>query len=344
MRATYKNLCLSFFLTLACLAQSTPAAGPGDPIATVGGQPIYQTDLESIVTPQLRQLQNQEFQIRSRALDAVVQQRLVEAEAKKRGLTADKLLEQEVDAKVSAPTAGEVEAFYLAQRDRINRPLAEIRPQVEQALRQAKIQQARQQFTESLREKIEVVVLLRQPRTEVAFDPTRVKGDAQAAVTIVEFSDFQCPFCKRVEPTLSELMAKYKGKVRLAYRDFPLREIHPQAQIAAEGGNCAAEQGKFWEFHDAVFGNAKLDENGLAESAKGIGIDETKFRACLSSGKFRSKVDADQQDGAKAGVSGTPAFFINGSSLEGSQPLSAFEKVIDAELAAKGVRTAGPVK
>ncbi len=339
MRSAFFAIPAFLALPLLCLAQTPPSISDGDPIATIGGQPVYERDLAPLIAPQLRQLRNQEYQIKSRALDNLIGQRVLETEAKKRGLTADKLLEQEVDSKIGEPTEGEIEGYYLAQRERIGRPLAEVHSQVEQAVKEAKLQKARQEYMNALREKAGVEILLRPLKTEVAYDPARVKGDPSAPITIVEFSDFQCPFCRRVEPTLTELLAKYKGRVKLAYRDFPLREAHPQAEIAAEGARCAGDQGKFWEFHDVLFSNpSKLDENSLVEHARALGLDEKQFRTCLSSGKFKNQVEADLQDGARAGVAGTPGFFINGASLEGAQPLAAFEKIIESELAAGGRR------
>src|SRR5262249_49339264 len=155
----------------------------------------------------------------------------------------------------------------------------------------------------------------------------------QVPITIVEFSDFQCPYCQGVEPTLKQLLAKYEGRVSLGYRDFPLSQIHPQAQLAAEASRCAAEQARFWEYHDLLFANqSMLQEPGLIESARRLGLDEKLFASCLTSGKFRSQVQSDYQDGLKAGVTGTPAVFINGIFLSGNQPIADFSRIIEDEL------------
>jgi protein-disulfide isomerase len=287
------------------------------------------------VQTQLLPLQNQEYEIKRAALERLVTQRLVEAEAKSRGVSAEKLLEQEVDAKVGEPTDVEIEAYYLGQQDRISVPFETIKPQLRQALKQAKLQQARQSYGERLRKGADVAILLRPPRVQVGYDPSRLRGDAAAPVIIVEFSDFQCPYCRSVTPTLKALLAKYAGGVSLAYRDYPLREIHPQAQQAAEAARCAGEQGKFWEYHDLLYADgAKLDAGSLSGYARSLGMDVPRFVSCLASGKFKQAVEEDVQVGNKAGVAGTPAFFINGIFLSGAQPVSAFEKIIEAELAA----------
>jgi protein-disulfide isomerase len=168
---------------------------------------------------------------------------------------------------------------------------------------------------------------------EVAVDPARLRGEPNAPVTIVEFADFQCPYCRTVETVLAQLRDKYQSKVRFAFRDFPLRAIHPQAQAAAEASRCAGEQGKFWEYHDLLFANqSRLNADTYRDLAGSAGLDGERFAACLASGKYRAQIENDLAAGAASGVSGTPAFIINGTVLTGSQPLSAFEKIIDSQL------------
>ncbi|MBI3695589.1 MAG: thioredoxin domain-containing protein [Acidobacteria bacterium] len=320
-------------LSPASRAQAPPKSG--EQVAVVAGQPIYEKDLLPHAQSQFRQLRNQEYELKSRILEGLINQKLVEAEAKKKGIASEKLLE-EIDSKVTDPTDGEVEAYYLGQKDRQNRPLDGVKAQVRQGLKQARVQEARQAYFRKLREKAEVAIFLRQPKIEVRYDPARLRGAPDAPVTIVEFSDFQCPFCQRVGPTLKEVLGKYEGKVRLAYRDFPLQQIHPQAQAAAEASRCAGEQGKFWDYHDLLFSKpGKLDKASLVEHAGALALDVKQFESCLAGGKFKAKVEEDLQEGTLAGVSGTPAFFINGVLLSGAQPAAAFEKIIEAELAAE---------
>src|SRR5207248_7387765 len=143
---------------------------------------------------------------------------------------------------------------------------------------QARKQKACQDYLYQLQNRGEVTILLSRPRVDVAPDPLRVKGEANAPITIVEFADFQCPYCGSVQPALSSVLEKYKGKVRFGFRDFPLRQIHPQAQPAAEASRCAGDQGKFWEYHDLLYSNqSRLDSNGLAEHARTAGLDIERF-------------------------------------------------------------------
>ncbi len=307
------------------------------PIATVDGQPIYEQDLMSVAGPSLLGLRDQEFKVKSDAVNKLIRKKLIEAEAKKKGLTSEELLKQEVDSKIAEPSDDEAKGYYLAAKNQTSLSFDEIKTQIKQLLRTAEIQQAREKYAESLRAKADVSVLLQPPKVEVAYDPARVRGDAKAPITIVEFSDFQCPFCQKAQPILKDLLAKYNGHVKLAFRDFPLRALHPQAQIAAEAGRCAEEQGKFWEYHDALYANqSKLDEADLVAHAQSLGLDEKLFQSCLKAGKFKAQIEQDLQEGAKAGVAGTPGFFINGIFVNGAQPEAEFEKIINRELAAIG--------
>jgi protein-disulfide isomerase len=320
----------------ASAAEAPEATRTGPPVAMVAGQAIYESDLLPSVQGQLLPLQNKEYEVKSRALENLIRQRLLEAEARKEGLTSEKLLEREADSHVAEPTDAEVEAYYLGQKDRLNRSLDDVKAQLRARLKQARIQQAREEYMARLREKAQVTILLDRPRVHVALDPKRVRGNPKAPVTIVEFSDFQCPYCHRIEPTLKQLLARYPDQVSLSFRDFPLRQIHPQAELAAEAARCAEEQGKFWEYHDALFAGSKLDRDGLVEEARTLKLDEGRFDACLTAGKYRSQIDKDVQDGRRAGISGTPGFFINGIPLSGAQPLDSFTRVIDEELARGG--------
>ena len=196
------------------------------------------------------------------------------------------------------------------------------------------MEQAREAFFQSLRARADIAILLKPPKVEVSYDPDRVRGDPNAPITIVEFSDFQCPFCQRAYPVVKQLLSKYPNQVKLSYRDFPLRQIHPQADAAAAASRCAGDQGKFWQFHDRLFeSNLPLDRPSFVEHAAQLGLDTAQFGECLADGRFEDEIEQDLQDGTRAGVSGTPAFFINGVALTGAQPLAAFEKVVEEELA-----------
>jgi protein-disulfide isomerase len=328
------TLCLACLIlsTIAHAQTSDPPKPAKEPVATIAGQPIYEDDLQPAVAPKLGQLRTQEYQIKRQALDNLIDQKLLEAEAKKKGVSTDKLIEQEVDTKIGDPTDAEVYAFYLGQKNQ--QKFDDVKAQLKTSLKQAKLQQAHRDFYVQLHKQSQVAVLLQPPTVEVSYDAARVRGNPKAAVIIVEFSDFQCPYCQAVEPTLKSVLAKHEGQVAIAFRDMPLTQIHPLAQGAAEAARCAGEQGKFWEYHDLLFANQnKLDRNGLLEHARTLKLDEKQFDSCITSERYKAQIEQDEQDGRHAGLNGTPGFFINGVFLNGNQPESVFETSIQDALA-----------
>jgi predicted DsbA family dithiol-disulfide isomerase len=306
--------------------------GGRKPIAIIAGRAIYEDELLSLMEQQLQRLRNEEYELKSQALETLINQKLLEAAASRKGITADKLIEREVSSKIPNPSDTEIEGFYLGQRE--SRPLEEVKPRLLETLKRAKLDHAREAYMDSLRRESGVAILLVPPKVAVGYDPSRVRGNPDAPVTIVEFSDYECPFCRGSEEVIRTVLSKYGDKVKLAYRDFPLRQIHPHSLAAAEASRCASEQGKFWQYHDLLFSVPnKLDAAGLLEHARAVGLNETQFLSCLNTEKFKSAVDADVRAGSNARVSGTPAFFINGIFVSGAQPPSVFQKTIDSELA-----------
>jgi protein-disulfide isomerase len=333
------NFRVTFVCTAVILAAPLilPAQDSQKPLATVEGQPVYEQDLMSVAGPNLLELRNQEYKVKSDALTKLIRKKILEAEAKKKGLTTEELLKQEVDSKISDPSDAEARGYYFAAKSQTTLSFDDVKPQIKQLLKNAEIQQAREKYADSLREKAEVSILLQPPSVQVGYDPARVKGNADAPITIVEFADFQCPFCSRVQPALKDVLAKYKGKVKLAYQDFPLAPIHSHAELAAEASRCALAQGKYWEMHDAMYADqSKLDEASLVKTATGLGMDQSAFGSCLKSGKYKAAVQQDVEAGSQAGVNATPTFIINGELLSGAQSDADFIKIIDRELAAGG--------
>ncbi len=160
-----------------------------------------------------------------------------------------------------------------------------------------------------------------------------VLGSSKAKVTIVEFSDFQCPFCGRFYPTVKQALAEYKDKIKFVYKHFPLESIHPNARPAAEASECAGEQGKFWEFHDKLFENQEqLGDAFYKKLAGDLKLNLNKFNDCLATKKYSAKIDTDYQTGISAGVQGTPHSLVNGIAVSGAVPYEQLKAVIDAEL------------
>ena len=330
-------------LTLGILAPSAaPAgtqAGMPAPLAEVEGEAITAEDLERALGAKLRKLEEQIYDLKRSQLDTLIADRLLAQEAAKRGTSVAALLDAEVTAKVGLVTEQEVEKFYRANKARLRGEEAAVREQIRTHLQQQTLAAQSARFVETLRSQAKIVDRLQAPpvvRVEVPIDGAPVRGLATAPVTLVEFSDFHCPFCKQVQSTLKQLLERYPGKVKLVYRDFPIDSLHPEARRAAEAARCAQDQGKFWEYHDLLFaGPPRAAPEDLERYAGQVGLDLAAFGRCLSGGVHRAAVQRDLDEGARLGVAGTPGFFINGRPLSGAQPFEVFVRVIEEELTAR---------
>ncbi len=326
-------------------AAAAPAASPtADAVATIDGTPITAKELDEHIGPQMIQLERRQagekFELRQRALDNLVMKKLIEAEAARRGVSVDQLIKTEVEDKTPPPSFDELRAFYAQNQEKLRgQPFEAVRPQLAPYLHQQKKQEALVAYVQGLGAAHKVDITLpppELPRVNVAADgPSR--GPAGAPVTMVVFSDFQCPYCSKALPVIDEVARTYGDKVRIVFRDYPLPN-HAQAPKAGEAGHCADEQGKFWELHDLMFQNQdKLRPEGLKELARRVpGLDAGRFDACLDGGKMAEKVKKNAQDGANAGVDGTPSFFINGQMVGGAQDVRVFKSLIDRELQRSG--------
>jgi protein-disulfide isomerase len=277
----------------------------------------------------------QEYELKRKALEEAISKKLLQAEAEKLGTTPEELLKKEVDSKVAAPTDQEVEEEFVRQMFQNGGAATQDKDQVREQLKKEFSQDARDDFFQKLRQQAGVKILLVPPKIEVSPDPARVRGNPDAKITIVEVSDFQCPYCLQAYSTVKDLLKKYDGKIKLSYRDLPLQETQGKIPGTGEAARCALEQGKFWEYHDLLFENQDAyGADAFRDFAETLKLDGDKFAACLDSGKYKAPVHADLQEAMRLGIKGTPAFFIDGVPLSGARPQSEFEEVIDAELAA----------
>jgi len=312
---------------------AAPVAAPAGVAATIGDQKVTFQEVDAKAASELVQVRQQEYEARRRALETILSDTVLDREAKAQGLSREDLLKKEVTDKVTDPAPADVDAFYEKNKARYGTQTKEqAAPSITLVLRQQKIQEDQRAYLKGLRQKHGVKVLLEPPRVQVASDDDAAKGPVTAPVTIVEFSDYQCPYCARAETVVDEVVKKYGDKVRLVYRDYPLK-FHNNAETASMGAECAADQGKFWEMHRAIFSNQqKLAAADLVETAGSIGLDKDAFKTCLDAGKHRAEVQKDFEDGMKYGVTGTPTFFINGIPMVGARSVESFAEIIDAEL------------
>ena len=316
-------------------SSSAPASGT-DTVAVIDGEPVSRASLDEAVAPQIAKLDEQAYDLRRQQLDSMIAERLVAAEAKRRGVTTDALIAQEVTAKVPPVTQEDVDKFVAANRSRLRQDPATILPQIKAYMENQRTTERHDAFLTELKAKAKVEVLLKAPvryRASIDLTDVPVRGPANAAVTVVEFSDFHCPYCRSVQATLTQLLAKYPTQVRLVYKHFPLDDRHPQARRVAEASWCAQRQNKFWEFHDAVYASPPDgSQSTITGLAAKTGLDMKTFEECLASGKASTSVQTQIDEGGHYGVDGTPGFFVNGRFLSGAVPLATFTQIVDEEL------------
>jgi protein-disulfide isomerase len=320
----------------ALLAAVVAAASPAPPeegIARVGAHVVTAAELEAATARRTIETRTREHELKRQVLDELVAQALLRQEAARRGTTVEELLAAEVDAKASPVGEWDVTAYVDAHRAAFEgRSAAAAREEAARRLRDDRRAQRRFGFLAELRARTPTSIVLPPPRVAVDDAGSPSRGPADAPVTIVEFSEFQCPFCRRVVPTLREVEARYRGRVRLVFRHFPLAR-HKDAPKAAEASECARDQGRFWEMHDRLFENAeRLAVGDLKSHARAVGLDGPAFDACLDSGRHEARWRRDLADAESYGASGTPMFFVNGRLISGAQPFAAFARVIDEEL------------
>jgi protein-disulfide isomerase len=322
----------------AVTAQTPSKSASSAPIAEVSGVAITEDEVTRGIGMQLTKLEDQIYQLKLQRLEGLIAEKLLAAEAAKRGISLIALLDAEVTSQTSMVTEQELEAYYQTNRVQFkNQDESAVRGQIRASLQNEKLGIRRQAFLQSLRNQAKVAVLLRPPlvyRASVGAAGARSLGPPEAPVTMVEFSDYHCPFCKRAEETVAQLLSRYGNKVRLVFKDFPIDQLHPQARKAHEAAGCAADQGMFWEYHRLLFASTpKATPTALKASAEQAGLDLSTFDQCIAQGKHQATVQKEIDEGWSLGVSATPTFFINGRPLSGALPIQNFIRLIDDELA-----------
>jgi protein-disulfide isomerase len=280
--------------------------------------------------------ERQRHEMTMHALQEMIAQTLLEREASRRGTTAENLIAAEVKARTTAVSEEGLKKEFERMKESF--PYAsfeEARPMVVSSLNQRQAAEARLAFVNELLEQSSDVIetFERAPRQVVDVnDSDPVAGPADAPITMVLFSDFQCPYCQRLEPILATLQERFRGQLRLVWKDFPL-PIHRDARAASEAARCAGEQGAFWSYRDRLFENqSDLGELQFRTLAATIGLDERRFADCLASNRFDAFIEATIAEGRRLGVNSTPTMFINGAAVTGAVPLSRLESLLREEL------------
>jgi len=328
---------------LACSAASSQQAGSNEPAARIGDRVVTVKELEdrwrASNPADHAEVSQKLYDGRREALEQIVAETLISEAAKGKGMSPAAWAEAEVAKRVTPVTEAEVVAFYQGNVSQMQgRALDVMAPAIRRYLTEQQETVARQALLKELRSAGPAVrVLFDVPRHQVELaDTDPADGALSAPVTLVEFSDFQCPFCQRVAPTLKRVKQTYGDKVRIVWKDFPLTQIHPQAFKASEAAHCAGDQGKYWQYHDQLFGNQQaLQVGDLKQYAAALGLDAAAFNACLDTSKHGERVRDGVAQGTTLGVNSTPTMYINGRLLSGAQPYEVIAAVIDEELARK---------
>ncbi|MGB8509951.1 MAG: thioredoxin domain-containing protein [Pyrinomonadaceae bacterium] len=286
--------------------------------AVVNGKNITSGDIEDSLRPLIFTVQEQTYAARRQDIELKINDVLLQNEAQKRSVTTRALLDAEMTAKAPQVTEAEAQAFYNQNKERINGDFAQIKNQIIQYLQQQAGQKVESDFATRLRQGAAIQTFLTAPTPpvfDISTDDQPSKGSPNASVTLVEFTDFQCPACGQEHPILERLMSEYGDRVRFVVRDYPLQQ-HAFAPKAAEAAEAAREQGKYWEYAAMLFRNqSALEVSNLKEYASGLGLDRAKFDASLDSGKFADNVQRDMLEGQRVGVNATPSLYVNGRSV-----------------------------
>jgi len=314
--------------------------------AVIGGESITSRDVRLLAAEALDGLEHarlrfeadsrkQEHEIVQDTLNGMITDRVLRMESEARGVTVDDLLASEVESGVLEPSESEIQNVYQANLQQlINLPRAEGLARVRQFLVQQSYDVALVDYVEGLRETFGVESRFGPYRVDVETAGYPSRGPEDAPVVMVEFSDFECPYCRQTLPVLEAIEDAYAGQIRFVYRQFPLTDIHPRAQKAAEASLCADDQGEFWAMHDLLFAEPiELEVASLKIKAEALGLDRQAFDACLDSGKYSERVAGEIREGFSLGINGTPTVIINGRPLTGAQPYEAYATVIEEELA-----------
>jgi len=321
-------------LCLAIVAVAAADTGDKGVAAIVNGKAISMADVDAKAMADNMKLAQQVYDARKSALDDLIIEQLLAPEAAKQGKTVKALKAEKLAALQTPVTDQDVQDFFNKNKSRMRgRTLDQVKGQIKNYLAGQRGPEARNKLLAELKKDATIKIVFDVPRADIAVSANEpARGPANAPVTIVEYSDFQCPFCSRAVSTVEQVEKAYGDKVRVVFRCFPLA-MHNRAKFAANAAECANDQGKFWPYHDKLFANQRnLKDEDLKKYAADLGLDTKQFDACYDAKTHESEIEATIAGGSRLGVTGTPAFFINGRFLSGAQPFDSFKNIIDDEL------------
>jgi len=322
---------LELTMGAAFLLAGTGAFAQGDSavVADVGGVKITLGELEQEESAKLLAAHYQYYQAQSKALEELIDKKLLEQKAKSENLTVDQLIDRDIKSQVKDPSEDQMKVYYEGLET--DQPYEAVRDKILEKIRQLRTDKIKATYVKQLRAQTNVSIALAPPRAKVEVAEAQTQGSKTAKITLVEFADYECPYCQKVAGDVKKLKEDYGDRVAFSYKDFPL-PMHSRAEKAAEAARCANKQNKFWEFHDEIFHSKELDVDQLKAQARVLKLDSDQFDKCLDSGEQASAVEHDKKEGMKLGITGTPSFFINGHYLSGALDYAALRQVIEQQL------------
>jgi protein-disulfide isomerase len=308
--------------------------------ATVDNHTITEREVDQKLKDQITTLDSQIYEIKSHAIGSIAAEKLIEMAAQNAHLSEDAYLKREVDDKIPDPTEDQVRRVYDSMKSQLSHPYQQEKPGLIAYIKDEEKPQFRQDLVTRLRQQIGVKIYLQAPRVDVAVGNHPSWGPRNAKVTIIEFGDFECPFTKQAEDALKKARAKYGKKLRLVYINHPLG-LHMHSFVADDAARCAADQGKFWQYHDALFADQKkLEPPDLKDRAAKLKLNMKEFNACFDANKHEDDLMKDQEETMMLRIEGTPTFYVNGELLFGSVSYDDLATLIDENLRGGGKRTA----
>ena len=331
MMTTLLRLLLAMSVLGALPLEAQVAAESDGVVAEVSGHKLTAEYLQQKESGKLLQARYQFYINERKALEELIDDQLLTNEARAKGLTVDQLLEKEAYKEVKDPTEDQLQVYYEGIDTKESYDA--VRTQVLEHIRETRRNKAKATYIEGLRKNANITVLLMPPSVDVDIAGSYRRGPKDAEVTIVEFADYECPYCVQVNPHIQELKKDYGDKIAIVFKDMPL-PMHHKAQKAAEAARCAGEQGKFWEYHDVLFySGGTLTVPQLKEHARVLKLNGERFDQCLDNGEMAAAVKKDLEEGKSMGLTGTPSFFVNGHFFSGAVDYGLLKQMVEQQLA-----------
>ena len=334
MKLTSYVITGAFTLALSLFSAETNGgsrSGESVVMLEIDGKKITMADIERMNPTAFFQARNSFHDAQKKVVEAFVEGYLMEEQAKKEGLTGEQMFDKYVKAKLPPDPSEEAVRIYFEGVD-TKESYEAIRPKIVDSLRSRRMAKLKAEYIQTVRDNANVRFNVGPPRANISLKNTPVRGPVNAPIVMVEYADYECPYCQQIQPVLEKLEAEYKGKMAFAYKDMPL-PMHANAPKAAEATHCADAQGKYWEMHDHISKTKQLDMASLKDAARILNLDAAAYNKCLDSGEKADIVKSMAAEAAALGVQGTPTFVLNGRYFSGTPDYAQLKAVIDEELA-----------